>query len=315
MPRHDITVAFGAMPPSRISSQPINRRPCALRYSSMRRTNQLCSFVSFSMPRARMRALGIENETKLQSWFVRRIEEYLSAHGRRLIGWDEILEGGIAPKATVMSWRGIDGAVAASRSGHDAVLSPAPTLYLDNRQSVRQDAPPGRGNVVSIDQIYAFDPLPPQLTADEQKHILGLQGDLWTEHIRTEARVEFMAWPRGAAIAEVGWSPRERREWRGFVIRLGSQLHRYEMLGVHSAPLDLALPNPAADAAYLASGPRRSSHQLKLCSEKIALSLEDDGPIDGERAVYLIDIMNPCWIYTGADLSRGATLSAAVGQI
>src|SRR5260370_42498825 len=106
-----------------------------------------------------MRELGVENETKLQSTFVRRIEEFLSAHGRRLIGWDEILEGGIAPKATVMSWRGIDGAVTAARSGHDAVLSPAPTLYLDNRQSARQDAPPGRGRVLSIDQISAFHPL------------------------------------------------------------------------------------------------------------------------------------------------------------
>ncbi len=264
---------------------------------------------------ARMRALGIENEAKLQSYFVRRIEEYLSARGRRLIGWDEILEGGIAPKATVMSWRGIDGAVSAARSGHDAVLSPAPTLYLDNRQSLRQDAPPGRGRVVSIDQIYGFEPLPPQLTADEQKHILGLQGNLWTEHIRTEPRVEFMAWPRGAAVAEVGWSRRERREWRGFVTRLGPQARRYERPGGRSAPLDLALPHPAAGAAYLTAGPGRSQHQPQLRSEKIALSLEDDGPIDGERAVYLIDVMNPCWIYTGADLSRGATLSAAVGQV
>ena len=264
---------------------------------------------------ARMRELGIENEAKLQSWFVRRIEEFLSARGRRLIGWDEILEGGIAPNATVMSWRGIDGALAAARSGHDAVLSPHPTLYLDNRQSVRQDDPPGRARVVSVEQIYAFDPLPPQLTANEQMHILGVQGNLWTEHIRTEERVEFMAWPRGAAIAEIGWSPRERRDRRGFASRLVPQFRRYQALGVRSAPLDLALPNPAADAAFLAGGPRRSSYQLKLCSEKIALSLEDDAPVDGKRAVFLIDIMNPCWIFPAVDLSAGATLTAAVGQV
>jgi hexosaminidase len=214
-----------------------------------------------------------------------------------------------------MSWRGIDGAVAAARSGHDAVLSPAPTLYLDNRQSLRQDYPPGRGRVVSIEEIYAFDPLPSQLTADEQKHILGVQGNLWTEHIRTEDRVDFMAWPRGAAIAEIGWSPRERREWHGFLGRLVPQFRRYKALGVRSAPPDLALPNPVADAAFLAAGPRRSSHQLQLCTEKIALSLEDDAPIDGRRAVFLIDIMNPCWIYRGVDLSAGATLTAAVGQL
>ncbi len=255
---------------------------------------------------ARMRELSVENEAKLQGYFVQRIEKFLASRGRRLIGWDEILEGGMGPEATVMSWRGIDGAVAAARSGHDAVLSPWPTLYLDNRQSANQDYPPGRARVVSTEEIYAFDPLPPQLTPEEQKHILGLQGNLWTEHIRTEERVEYMAWPRGAAIAEVGWSPRERREWLGFLDRLVPQYRRYEALGVHNAP-------PLTPTA--APGERRSSHQLKLCSEKIALSLEDDAPIEGRRAVFLIDIMNPCWIYTGADLSRGATLTAAVGQV
>jgi hypothetical protein len=105
-----------------------------------------------------MRELGIADETKLQSYFVQRIEKFLSARGRRLIGWDEILEGGIAPNATVMSWRGIDGAVAAARAGHDAVLAPGPTLYLDNRQSANQHNPPGRGYVLPIEEIYAFDP-------------------------------------------------------------------------------------------------------------------------------------------------------------
>ena len=267
---------------------------------------------------ARMRELGVEDEAKLQSYFVRRIEKFLSAHGRRLIGWDEILEGGIAPNATVMSWRGIDGAVAAARSGHDAVLSPWPTLYFDNRQSADQHYPPGRGRVLPIEEIYAFDPLPPALTAEENTHILGVQGNLWTEHIRTEERVEYMAWPRGAAVAEIGWSPRERRDVRGFLDRLVPQFRRYRALGVRSA--EVLFQKQIGDAQMTQ---RKTSHQLKLCSDKLVLSLEDDAPIaldddlavDGHRAVFLIDIMNPCWLDPAVDLTRGATLQAAVGQL
>jgi len=259
---------------------------------------------------ARIRELGIKNEEQLQSWFIRRIEKFIGSHGRRLIGWDEILEGGIAPEATVMSWRGIDGAVTAARSGHDAVLSPWPMLYLDNRQSTNQHYPPGRGLVVPIEEIYAFDPLPPNLTAEESTHILGVQGDIWTEHIRTPERVEFMTWPRGAAVAEIGWSPRERRDWPGFRDRLRSQFRRYAALGVRNADylFQTAVTQPEVTG-------RRTSHQLKLCSDKLVLSLEDDGPIVGDRAVFLIDIMNPCWIDPAVDLSRGATLQAAVGQV
>ncbi|HWW63079.1 MAG TPA: beta-N-acetylhexosaminidase, partial [Thermoanaerobaculia bacterium] len=256
---------------------------------------------------ARMRELGIESEAKLQSYFVRRIEDFLSTRGRRLIGWDEILEGGIAPNATVMSWRGIDGAVAAARSGHDAVLSPWPTLYFDNRQSANQHHLPGRGRVVAIDEIYAFDPLPPNLTAPEHTHILGLQGNIWTEHIRTEERVESMTWPRGAAVAEIGWSPREKRDLDDFLIRLEPQLRRDRALGVHDA--GLAITEPAVHAH------RKTSHQLRLCSDKLVLSLEDDAPNEGDRAVFLIDIMNPCWIYPAVVLTHGATLTAAVGQL
>jgi len=259
---------------------------------------------------SRMRELGITDETKLQSWFVRRIEQFLTAHGRRLIGWDEILEGGIAPNATVMSWRGIDGAVAAARSGHDAVLSPWPTLYFDNRQSALQTSP-GRGRVVTVEEIYAFDPLPADLTPDESAHILGVQGNVWTEHIRTEERVEMMTWPRGAAVAEIAWSPRARRDWKGFEARLAPQFRRYQALGVHAADFMFRAQRPA-DAA---SSQRRTSHQLKLCSDRLTLSLEDDAPVDGDRAVFLIDIMNPCWIDPAVDLTHGATLRAAVGQL
>lgn len=254
---------------------------------------------------ARMHQLGVPNEEALQSYFVGRMSKILATHHRRLIGWDEILQGGIAPDATVMSWRGIDGALAAAAAGHDAVLSPAPTLYLDNRQSAA-DTQPGRGTVITLEDVYKFDPMPASLSRDEQHHILGVQANVWTEHIRTEQRVEYMTFPRAAAVAEVGWSAAGSLDWNGFLARLPDQMNRYRRLGIHAFT-----EQPASQAPRL----RRSSHQLQSCTHEILLSLEDDAPLSGERAVFLVDIMNPCWIYRGADLSHVTGIAAAVGQL
>ncbi|MEH6665145.1 MAG: family 20 glycosylhydrolase [Brevundimonas sp.] len=204
---------------------------------------------------ARMAELGLADENALQSWFVRRIERHLNANGRRLIGWDEILEGGLAPNATVMSWRGIDGAIEAARLGHDTVLSPAPTLYFDHRQSDSPDESPGRGAVISTRDVYAFDPAPDALTGDQLDHILGVQGNVWTEHIRTEERLWDKLFPRMAAVAELGWSPPHVNDWAGFAARLPDQLDRYEALGVTHATiwlepmLSLDLAGEAADGS------------------------------------------------------------------
>jgi hexosaminidase len=254
---------------------------------------------------ARMRELGVPNEEALQSYFIGRMGKFLTAHHRRLIGWDEILEGGIAQDATVMSWRGIDGALAAAAAGHDAVLSPFPTLYFDNRQSAN-DTQPGRGNIVSLEDIYKFDPMPPSLPHDQQQHILGIQGNVWTEHIRTEQRVEYMTFPRAAAVAEVGWSGAGSRDWSRFQARMADQMSRYRMLGVHAfTPPVARQPDPL----------RRSSYQLQTCSKEVLLSLEDDAPLAGGRATFMLDIMNPCWIWQGADLDRVSAVAAAVGQL
>jgi hexosaminidase len=253
---------------------------------------------------SRMRELGVKDEHALQSYFVQRIEKYLNAHGRRLIGWDEILEGGLAPNATVMSWRGIEGAVAAAGANHDAVLSPAPTLYLDNRPL--DWARPGRGPVVSLEDVYRFDPAPKALTEAQRAHILGVQANLWTEHVRTEDRAEYMIFPRAAAIAEVGWSPAARIDWQSFSARLPDQLARYQSLGVGFA----RAPEPVAERPG-----HRTSHELTSCSQNILLSLEDDAPLQGDRAVFLVDIMNPCWIYRAADLSEIGAIAASVGQV
>jgi hexosaminidase len=253
---------------------------------------------------ARMRELGVKDEHALQSYFIARMEKFLSGKGRRLIGWDEILEGGLASNATVMSWRGIDGAVAAAKAGHDTVLSPAPLLYFDNRPV---DVPvPGRGRVVGIEEVYEFDPMPAALNEAERKHVLGVQANIWTEYMRSPDRVEFMTFPRAAAVAEIAWSSAENKNWAAFAERLPAQLERYKTLGVRYASAPEARPLEAN---------RRTSHQLSLCSDKIPLSLEDDAPVYGERATFLVDIMQPCWIFKEADLSTTSAIVAAVGQV
>jgi hexosaminidase len=253
---------------------------------------------------ARMRELGVKDENALQSYFVQRLEKHLAARGRRLIGWDEILEGGLAPNATVMSWRGIEGAVAAATAGHDTVLTPEPTLYFDYRPL--DTAEPGRGKVIDVERVYRFDPTPSALNEAQRKHILGVQANIWTEHIRTDERLEYATFPRAAAIAEVGWSPAVRIDWSSFSARLPSQLARYRSLGVQYA---------SPQAATARSDGRRNSHELSLCSENLVISLEDDAPVQGQRAVFLVDIMNPCWIYKQADLSQASALAASVGQL
>jgi hexosaminidase len=254
---------------------------------------------------ARMKALGIADEHHLQSYFVQRIEKFLSSKQRRLIGWDEILEGGLAPNATVMSWRGIDGAIAAATAGHDTVLSPGPTLYFDNRPY--PSPVPGRNRVVSLEEVYRFDPAPAQLTPDQRKHVLGVQANIWTEHIRTGDRVEYMAFPRLAALSEVAWSASNRLDWQDFERRMPVQLERYRTMNLKFAE--------APGESLSERQTRFVSHDLNLCSENIAISLEDDAPIDAPRASFLVDIMNPCWILRGAPINEPIQLRVSVGQV
>jgi len=263
---------------------------------------------AFPRVQARMRELGVPNEAALQGYFTARMGKYLAAHGRRLIGWDEILEGGVPQDAAVMSWRGVQGAISAAASGHDVVLSPAPTLYLDNRQGSGPDEPPGRGTVVSLEDVYRFDPLPGTLARDAAR-VLGVQANLWTEHVRTEANAEYMIWPRAAALAEVGWSPPQAIGWMSFQQRLGAEFARYRSLGIHYSEDVFAPPR------VLGPFERHFSQDLRTCSDKLVLNLEDDAPLAGRRAVFLVDIMDPCWRLPAADLTHAATLTAAVGQV
>lgn len=181
---------------------------------------------------ARMKALGLKDEEQLQGWFMARIGKHLQTRGRRLVGWDEILEGNVPPSATVMSWHGVSGAITAAKAGHDTILSPSPDFYLDHIQSDSGDEPPGRGGVMDWKHIYTFDPLPAALSADERRHLLGVQVNLWTEHVRTIAYADRMLWPRAAALAELAWTPAAKRDWTGFAARLPAEFARYRRLGL-----------------------------------------------------------------------------------
>ena len=179
-----------------------------------------------------IRREGLANEEELQSYFIRRIEAFLRAHGRRLIGWDEILEGGLAPEATVMSWRGIIGGIDAARQGHDVIMTPTDHAYLDYYQGDPAAEPLAIGGFLPLDTVYAFEPVPPELTPDQVVHVLGGQGSLWTEYIPTPARAEYMLLPRLLALSEVLWSSQEARSWDGFVARLPLHFPRLDALGV-----------------------------------------------------------------------------------
>jgi hexosaminidase len=343
---------------------------------------------------ARAQQLGIRDAEALQTYFMQRIGRYLAVHGRRIIGWDEILRPGLEKGAIVMSWHGVSGAHAAAVAGNDAILSPWPTLYFDNRQSALPTEPPGRLKVVSLEDVYRFEPHDAALSDIQQRHVLGIQANLWTEHMQTEERVEWMALPRAAALAEVGWSAAERRRWPDFLERLVPLFARYRAFGLnyadsafapaarissnadgftvalsnqaqgdgaalgdirfsldgrepsalstrYDAPLTVPAGTEVRVAAFLGTEQasrtwvrrldaqtalRRDSHDLEPCSDGIGLLLEPAGrgaapgarAAAGSRAAnppLAVDIMNPCWIDRGVDLSAGPRIIAAVARL
>jgi hexosaminidase len=181
---------------------------------------------------ARMKQEGLKTEHELQSYFVRRIEKFINAQGRNLIGWSEIREGGLARNAVVMDW--IGGAVEAASAGHDVIMSPTTFCYLDYYQSTNlATEPKAIGGYVPLSKVYSFEPLPAKLDAQHQSRILGGQGNLWTEYIPNFKQAQFMAFPRLCALAEVTWSPAAARSWEDFTWRLQTQFERFDQLGVN----------------------------------------------------------------------------------
>jgi hexosaminidase len=328
---------------------------------------------------ARLHELGLPDENALQGWFVARLQTMLEAKGRKLIGWDEILEGELSTNATVMSWRGVAGGIDAAHKGHDVVMAPSPDLYLDHLQGDADDEPSGRPDLRTLADIYAFQPTPAAMGTVAAKHVLGAQANLWTEHMRTSELVEHAAFPRLAALAEVLWSPAASHNWNSFVDRLGAQMDRYAQTRVAAAlsafevrfssildpaagrvtvtlanqlglpmrytldgtspsirslpyrdALDLALPVEIHAVAISHGRPignvevhplsrrdllSRSDVELKQCSGKLVLRLQDDAPIDGQRAYFNVDLFDPCWIYAQAPLDGIRSLEADVGQL
>lgn len=186
---------------------------------------------SSPIAQARMRAEGLRDEDELQSWFIRRFDDRFAQHGRRLLGWDEILEGGLAPGATVLSWRGREGGIAAARAGHDVVMCPTDTAYLDYKQSDDPAEPIPVGTLLTLEQVYAAEPVPAELTEAEARHVLGAQVNVWTEHMDSPRTVDYMVFPRLSAFAETVWSGQDR-SYEAFLPRLRQHLQRLDHLGV-----------------------------------------------------------------------------------
>jgi hexosaminidase len=183
---------------------------------------------------ARIKALGLRNEDELQSWFIHQIDAFLTAKGRRLVGWDEILEGGLAPGATVMSWRGVKGGLAAARDGHDVVMAPTSHTYFDYYQTRDQEGEQlAIGGFLPLETVYAYEPVPAELEPRFTKHILGAQGQLWTEYLQTPKHVEYMAFPRACALAEVVWTPAAAKDFADFTVRLTTHLQRLGIADVN----------------------------------------------------------------------------------
>ena len=194
--------------------------------------------------RNRMKAEGLEDVDELQSYLIRRIEKMLNAHGRELLGWDEILEGGLAPGATVMSWRGTEGGLRAIRAGHHAIMSPGEFCYLDGYQDAPYSQPEAIGGYLPLEKVYSYDPVPDSLTAGERELMLGVQANLWTEYIPTAGHCEYMLYPRAVALAEVGWSMPERKSYESFRERVLSCVLPYlKAKGVNAFDLSQEIGN------------------------------------------------------------------------
>jgi hexosaminidase len=218
----------------------------------------------------RMKDLNLKDEHELQSWFVQRIEKYLNSKGKTLIGWDEILEGGLAPNAIVMSWRGEAGGIEAAKQNHQVVMTPGKPVYFDHSQSKNEDSVT-IGGYNSIEAVYAYEPVPKELTADESKYVLGAQANVWTEYMNNTKKIEYMIFPRMSALSEVLWSGKENKSWDDFEKRLLVQMKKYEKMGLNysKAYFDLSiqvLPSTDLLGLHLKINKKDTLHRIKIIS-------------------------------------------------
>ncbi|TKC09118.1 beta-N-acetylhexosaminidase [Pedobacter frigoris] len=223
-----------------------------------------------------IKQLGIKDEHELQSYFIQRIEKYLNSKGRSIIGWDEILEGGLAPNATVMSWRGTAGGIAAAKQKHDVIMTPNGNgLYFDHKQSESVDEPTNIGGLSNYAKVYSYDPIPAELTADEKKHVIGVQANLWTEYVRTPEKVEYFIFPRIFSLSEIAWSPVERKDIKNF---------SEERLPLHLAKLDREKIN------YWVPAPIGLKDKV-MNGQDFNIELKE--PVPGAKIYYTFDLTRP----------------------
>ncbi|NTS41423.1 family 20 glycosylhydrolase [Flavisolibacter sp. BT320] len=195
----------------------------------------------------RMKDEGLKNEAELQSWFLRRMEKFINASGKRIIGWEEIMQGGLSPTATVQSWLGTQSGIKAAKQGNDIIMSPYSHMYFDGYQAESKIEPQAIGYWVPLDTAYAFDPRHPDMTDEDAKHLLGVQANVWAEFIKDEPYFQYMVFPRIDALAEIAWTPREKKDFTQFQQRLQTQLKRYDRWGIQ-----YRVPTPLLTASYAA---------------------------------------------------------------
>ena len=217
-----------------------------------------------SCPKCQKRILdeGLADEHELQSWFIKRIEKFILSKEKKLVGWDEILEGGLAKTATVMSWRGMKGGIESAKAGHDVIMCPTSHCYFDYYQADPESSPAAFGGYTTLKKVYSFDPIPPELSKSEKKHVLGAQGNLWTEYVQTPDRAQYRVLPRMTALSEVLWSGPGKKPYEDFYKRLHSLKKRFDNLGwVHA-------PGSYAVTINVDPSSNEKEHRISLLSEK-----------------------------------------------
>ncbi|MFZ4772278.1 MAG: family 20 glycosylhydrolase, partial [Ferruginibacter sp.] len=250
-----------------------------------------------------------KDEHALQSYFIQRIEKYLHSKGRNIIGWDEILEGGLAPNATVMSWRGEEGGIEAAQQNHDVIMTPGSHCYLDHSQSKNEDSLT-IGGYLPLEKVYSYEPVPPVLTKEQAKHILGAQGNVWTEYMNYPSKVEYMIFPRMQALSEVLWTPSIKKSWTDFERRLPGLMQKLKKAGINysAAYYDLkATILPAEKAGELV-------YKLESKDKQLTIQYTKDGNLATGKAYQSPIQIEQSNTITAATFKDGLQISNALTQ-
>ncbi|MBT7425090.1 MAG: family 20 glycosylhydrolase [Flavobacterium sp.] len=260
---------------------------------------------------------GLKDEHGLQSYFIARMEKYINTKGKQIIGWDEILEGGLAPNATVMSWRGTSGAIEAAKEGHDVILTPGSHCYFDHYQSEDENEPLAIGGFLPLEKVYHFNPIPKELTEEESKYVLGAQGNVWTEYMKTEKQVEYMAFPRAVALSEVVWSSPENKNYSDFINRLEQYQKRLDQLDVnyanHMYSVKGELKNTEGNVTYQLNA-TSSSYPIYYATDESAPSKLYVNPIPVDSSIIIkAVILDSNAIALGAIFQQKINLHKGVG--